>query len=263
MDFVLVHGIGASKETWDPLTPLLEPHGRVIVRDLPGFGAAPPLPDGDTHSVPNLASAVEGWMDDEELRTAHLVGFSMGGAIALELARRGRAITTTAIAPACGAKGWFEPNVSSRHLRLLRDSARRIRGSQLERLLDTKPFRPVLYSQCGHPTRPDTQALVAARERLADAPGFDDANESLFTHYGRIEFAAPTLAEIRSPTQILWGTRDMVLLPRQARRVAEAIPGAELHMLPGLGHLAMWDDPELCAELTLEFARREGGAEAR
>ncbi len=54
----------------------------------------------------------------------------------------------------------------------------------------------------------------------------------------------------------------MVLLPRQARRVAEAIPGAELHMLPGLGHLAMWDDPELCAKLILEFAGREGGAEA-
>ena len=214
MDFVLVHGIGASKENWDPLTPLLEPHGRVIVRDLPGFGAAPPLPDGDVPSVPNLATAVEGWMEDEGLATAHLVGFSMGGAIVLELARRGRAISTTAIAPACGAKGSFEPAYSKRHLALLRDSARRTRGERLRKLLDVKALRPILYSQCGHPTKPDTDALVAAGERLADAPAFDEANESLFEHYGRIELAGPTLAEIRSPVQILWGTRDMVLLPR-------------------------------------------------
>lgn len=254
--FVLVHPLGMSAEAWDPLAPLLEPHGRVIARDLPGFGTEPPLPDGDRHSVPNLATAVEGWMADEGIEAAHLVGCSMGGAIALELARRGRGISTTAISPACGATR-LESRLAAGHTRVVRDSARRYR-ERAARLYDVKALRPLLYSQYGRPAEQPTEALVAAGERLADAPGFDDANRSLFEHYGRIEFAAPTLAEISSPVQILWGSRDMLLFPRQGRRIAAAIPGAELRYLRGLGHLAMWDDPGLCAELIVSFARRSG-----
>lgn len=259
MDFVCVHPLGMSAGVWDPIEPLLAPHGRVIARDLPGFGAEPALPATDEHSVPNLATAVEGWLDEAGLESAHMVGCSMGGAIVLELARRGRAISTTAISPAAGMKGRFEPAYGMRQTTLVRDIARRLRGHE-RRLFASTALRPLLYSQYGHPTRPSAEALAAASERLADAPGFDDACRSLFEHYGRIEVTAPTLAEIRSPVQVLWGSRDALLFPRQGRRIAAAIPGAELRYLRGLGHVAMWDDPALCAELIVGFAARSGGS---
>jgi len=261
VDFVLIHPLGTSKEAWDLLRPLLEPHGRVIARDLPGFGAEPAYDDGREHSVPNYATTVEGWMDDEGIERAHLIGCSMGGAVSLELARRGRALTTTAISPACGATPGFEARWVANQTKMLRDNARRLR-SVAARLYDIKPLRATLYLQYGHPFKLRTEDLVAATGRLADAPGFDDANQSLFTHYGLIGMAAPGLAEIRSPVQILWGSRDLCLFPRQGRRVADAIPGATLTYLPGLGHLSMIDDPELIAKLALNFAR-EGETTAK
>jgi pimeloyl-ACP methyl ester carboxylesterase len=61
------------------------------------------------------------------------------------------------------------------------------------------------------------------------------------------------LEEIGAPTLIAWGTRDRLLLPRQARRFARRIPGAELRWLNGLGHVPMPDDPDAVAGAILDF----------
>ena len=55
---------------------------------------------------------------------------------------------------------------------------------------------------------------------------------------------------------VLWGTKDLILLPRQGRRFERLIPGAELRYLKGLGHTPMSDDPEGLAEAIGELALR-------
>ena len=230
----------------------------MVARDLPGFGHARPLSNGDRHSVPNLADAVEGWIDEEGLESPHLVGCSLGGAIALELAARGRAKSATAISPASGTTRGFEAEWAFRQVRQIRDGARRMEKlgpERTRRLLDNPAIRLTLYTQFGRPYQQTTDSLLASQPLLANAPGFDDANDSLFHEYSLIDVSAPRLAEVRVPTQILWGSRDLCLWPRQARRVADAIPGAKLRFLPGLGHLSMLDDPDLIAELVVDHAR--------
>jgi pimeloyl-ACP methyl ester carboxylesterase len=94
-----VHGVGHTWRGWRPMLQLLEPNFDVLVIDLPGFGHSPSLSDCDISSPSRLADFVEGAMDDAGCETAHLSGNSLGGWIALELARRGRARTCVPTSP--------------------------------------------------------------------------------------------------------------------------------------------------------------------
>jgi pimeloyl-ACP methyl ester carboxylesterase len=60
---------------------------------------------------------------------------------------------------------------------------------------------------------------------------------------------------------VLWGRRDVILLPRQGRRFGRLIPNCELRYLKGLGHVPMADDPELLAAATTDFARAHRASE--
>ena len=73
--------------------------------------------------------------------------------------------------------------------------------------------------------------------------------------WGLYEAQWVELNEIDVPVRILWGTQDLLLLPRQGRRFERLIPGAELRYLRGLGHTPMSDDPELLAELVATTSR--------
>src|ERR671925_414817 len=86
---VLVHGIGSQWQGWTPVLDALAREREVIALDLPGFGASPGL---DRRPTPEaLAAAVGAFLDELDLADAHVVGNSLGGGIALELGRAGRA----------------------------------------------------------------------------------------------------------------------------------------------------------------------------
>ena len=86
---VLIHGIGARRGAWDPVVERLAGERETIAIDLPGFGESPPLPlDGDL-SIDRYVDAVERFLAGAGLDRPHVAGNSMGGGIALELARRG------------------------------------------------------------------------------------------------------------------------------------------------------------------------------
>src|SRR5680860_518316 len=97
---VLIHGLGHTWRGWKPMLVQLERRFDVLALDLPGFGKSAPLP-AEVDSTPEaLADAVERAMIGAGFDSAHLAGNSLGGWIAFELARRGRARTVTAISPA-------------------------------------------------------------------------------------------------------------------------------------------------------------------
>jgi pimeloyl-ACP methyl ester carboxylesterase len=85
-------------------------------------------------------------------------------------------------------------------------------------------------------------------ELFCACAGFDATRPFLFDGQPR------GLTTLDTPVLLLWGTLDMVLLPRQGRRFARLIPGAELRYLPGLGHTPMSDAPEELADAIAEFA---------
>jgi len=96
---LLIHGIGHTWRGWRPMLPLLEERFEVLAVDLPGFGHSEPFPPGLDSTPEALADAVEDEMARAGFDTAHIAGNSLGGWIAFELARRGRAETVTALSP--------------------------------------------------------------------------------------------------------------------------------------------------------------------
>src|SRR5215217_6660227 len=106
---VLLHGIGHTWRGWKPMLPQLERSFDVLALDLPGFGHSSPLPAGVEPTPEALADAVEDAMDEAGVTAAHLAGNSLGGWIALELARRERALTVTAISPGAYSTAASEP----------------------------------------------------------------------------------------------------------------------------------------------------------
>ena len=83
---VLLHGIGLSRHSWDPVIPALAGHFDVIAVDLPGFGDSEPMPPQVEPLPAALATAVAGLLDELGVALPHVAGNSLGGWVALELA---------------------------------------------------------------------------------------------------------------------------------------------------------------------------------
>jgi pimeloyl-ACP methyl ester carboxylesterase len=249
---VLVHGLGHTWRGWKPMLPLLEPRFAVLAIDLPGFGHSPPLPAGMAPTAEALADAVERELDAAGLARAHVAGNSLGGWIALELARRGRARTVTAISPL----GLALPRESRWGATVLRGMRAAALGPPApEPLLRTAIGRTLFAGPAyGKPWRADPEDVIEQTALFANAPGFDSTLEATF---GRQPLG---LTELRCPVLLLWGTRDLILLPRQGRRFERLIPGAELRYLKGLGHTPMSDDPQVLADAIAGLALRRSPA---
>jgi len=245
---ILMHGLGSSREVWTPILPALAREFSVVSVDLPGFGESPMPADGDA-SLSAQAKAIEDLMEEVEIEMAHFVGNSMGGRLALELGRRGRARSVVAISP----HGAFDEREGRKELRLLR--LQRLFAGPASRM-GTLPFRTRLGRRMAlryASAKPDLvtpEDAAAATRNFARAPGFDSALASITSE------TAYRLQDVHCPVLILWGDRDRILSPAQGPRMASQIGGSELRELEGLGHVPMPEDPELVSGLVLEFALR-------
>jgi pimeloyl-ACP methyl ester carboxylesterase len=245
---VLVHGIGHTWRGWKPMLPPLERSFDVLAVDLPGFGHSPPLPPGIEPTPEALADAVEAAMDDAGFEQAHVAGNSLGGWVALELARRGRALTVVALSPA-GLQHKRENGWGRNVLLAMRWFAR---NAPAPEPLLRSPVGRILFAgpALARPWRADPDDIIEQAELFGHAPGFLPTLSHTFGRQVR------GLESIRCPVLVLWGTRDLLLLPRQGRRFERLIPDCELRYLEGLGHMPMSDDPGLLAEAIAEFAAR-------
>jgi pimeloyl-ACP methyl ester carboxylesterase len=243
---VLIHGIGHTWRGWRPMLPRLEERFEVLAMDLPGFGRSAPFPPGHDSTPEALADAVEDEMARAGFDRAHIAGNSLGGWIALELARRGRAETVTALSPA-GLQHARERNWGVGVLRALRWSCRNAPAP--EPLVRNPVVRTLLGGSLStRGWRKDPDCMIEETELFAACPGFDATLPHTFHAQPR------GLTTLEVPVLILWGTLDIVLLPRQGRRFERLIPGAELRYLKGIGHVPMSDAPEELCDAIAEFA---------
>jgi pimeloyl-ACP methyl ester carboxylesterase len=250
---VLIHGGGGTPRLWRTTIPLLEPHHDVLAVTLDGHFGGRPVPPGTEASVDTLARGVERDMDAAGFETAHVAGGSLGGWVALELARRGRARSVVAIAPAGGwEKGSREFRTVEWGYRLL------VAGSRLfarrPRLLAARPRlrRLAAWHHLAHPERMDPGDFAYM---IAGAAGFASLAEGLA--WNREYGGARGLDEIRCPVLLAFPEKDRVLPRRRyGERIVTAIRHAEVVDLAGAGHAAMVDDPELVARTIVDFAAR-------
>jgi pimeloyl-ACP methyl ester carboxylesterase len=228
------------------MLPLLEERFDVLAVDMPGFGRSAPLPPGVDSTPEALADAVEDEMGRAGFDRAHLAGNSLGGWVSLELARRGRALTVTAISPA-GLQHAREKTWGAGVLRALRWVSQ---NAPAPAPVMRNPFaRTVLVSSVyARGWKKDPGEAMEETELLGNCPGFDATLPHVLDAQPR------GLTSLDTPVLLLWGTLDLVLLPRQGRRFERLIPGAELRYIRGIGHTPMSDAPEELAEAIAEFA---------
>jgi pimeloyl-ACP methyl ester carboxylesterase len=241
---VLIHGTGGSWEAWASVMDLLAPHRQVFAIDLPGFGASRQLPAGSPPSIPALANAVAEWMVERGLERPHVAGNSLGGAIALELARSDGAATVVALSPVGFSNRWeFAYGAASLQItragaRLTRPVAPALFGNRVGRTI-------ALWQATARPWRMPGDAAVRGSRAMAAAPAFKAVVKAARDY----RFAGQPRGV---PVTIAWGTRDRLLLSRQAKRAQQALPDARFVPLTGCGHVPMTDDPERVAAVLLE-----------
>jgi pimeloyl-ACP methyl ester carboxylesterase len=238
---VLVHGLGAELCVWEPvLEPLALDHD-VIAVDLPGFGRSRALPDGQTPTPRALAGAVAALLDELGVADAHVAGNSLGGWVALELAKAGRARSVVGL---CPAGLWGAPllRAGPGERQVVRGrahrTARRARPLIPLVMLSPRVRRLVLSPFVAHPDRVPYHAAWRMIRSYARATAYDATSSAMRSdHFTGGE-------QIAVPVTLAFGERDRLVRPTRS-----SIPGARSVVLPGCGHIPMWDAPDLVVDL--------------
>ncbi len=241
---LLIQGMSASHLAWGPpFSSLLESDFDVISFDNRGIGLSSPVTEA--FSIAEMAADTAGLLDALEIETAHVMGISMGGMIAQELAlahpQRLRSLTLGCTY--CGGEG--------------------------SQLMDPADFQGLVEAMGSG----DAQRVFRAMYELNLSPGFR-AEESRYADFVAMAEALPAPREtiglqvqaitthdtntrlpgISAPTLVIHGTVDRVLGYPNGPLIASLIPGARLETLEEIGHMFWWEQPERAAELVREHA---------
>ena len=213
---VLMHGLSGSTRWWARNTAVLAKRFRVYVVDLIGFGRG----HGQRFVLENTAGLIAAWLDGIGVDTCHVIGHSMGGLVAAELAAQ-------------------RPERVD-HLVLVDAAAlplgRTIVGSAL-RLVPALAFMPVDFLPVLV-----TDALRAGPLTLLRA--------TRAIHQADI---SADLAHIAARTLIIWGEDDTLLPASRGAELHLALPGSEFVVVRGAGHNPMWDQPARFNRLVTRF----------
>ncbi len=250
---VMFHGYADSADTWRQSLALLARQGRrAVAVDLPGFGTAQRLGGGPIlPQLDDFALAAVRYAGSRPRRRVIVAGNSLGGCISLRLAERhpDRLAGVVGVAPA---------------------------GLQMSRLLQIVQRDPLLRSLLALPAPVPGAVLRAAVARLYRQLGFADPGAvdpriiSTFTWHHRrrsrvahyLDTAHRLMPELRRPFELdristpvllVWGDRDRLVFHRGAQHVLDAVPGARLELLPGIGHCPQVEAPGRFTELLAEF----------
>jgi pimeloyl-ACP methyl ester carboxylesterase len=239
---VLLHGIGHHWQAWLPVLDRLAEAHDVIALDLPGFGASPMPVDGPPGDMAKAVEGVATFLADLGLDRPHAAGNSLGGAMALELACAGLVSSVTAFSPA----GFWTPRELRWAIGTLTAHrfGTRVPQPVMRAMFRYGAFRALCFGMiCARPGRITAEVALSDALALRDGQAFRAVARAGRSYSFR---GAPTV-----PVTVAWGTRDKILLYRQAARARAALPEARHVDLPGCGHVPMGDDPELVASVIL------------
>lgn len=237
---LLVMGLSFTHEMWYRVLPTLESRYRVIVFDNRGVGHSD-VPRGP-YRIPQMARDAVAVLDAAGIPSAQVVGASMGGMIAQELALR-RPERVTSLLLACTSHG----GLLARWPRFTRLGGRPLPGAERSSRLS---FVPLLYA---HST-PQERIL----EDISVQCGCACTRRGALNQFAGVLCWSSfrRLRRIAVPTLVVHGSEDRLIPPQNGRVVASRISGAEFHLIPNAGHLLMTDQPEACTKLMLDFLDR-------
>jgi pimeloyl-ACP methyl ester carboxylesterase len=250
---LFLHGLGGNWTAWlENLHATARGH-RVVAVDLPGFGKSRPSSDGT--SIPGYARTIERFCDTVGLDRFILVGSSLGGWVAAELAMRipSRVHAMVLVDAAGMVPTWLE---RTKAVNMMRGAA--LGAPYAPRFRHTIAARPRLRDMAlkytvAQPSRLAADLVYMALPEAPD-PGFVPAFTACRRSWS--EGWCDRLTEIEFPTLIVWGERDALLPLRHAREWARRLRGSELKVIKGAGHLPMLERPAEFNATLLEFLGR-------
>lgn len=250
---VLVHGFGASADSWNRFAKPLTKRYHVIAPDLPGWGASTRL-EAASYGYPAQVERLHQFLLQLKLGRVHLVGHSMGGFISSAYAARypEEVITLGLIAP----HGMVEPEPSELAQSVAKGDNWLVASShqEFDRLLNNvfakRPYTPksVLRYLANHSIRNSAKSRQIFEEMQTNDP-----------------LLAERLPKIVAPTLIVWGDQDRVLHVSSADLFRQGIKNSEVMLIPGSGHMPLMENARQCATAWLAFvgkAQRSAGAAA-
>ena len=255
---LLIHGFTDTAATWVSVKPLLEPHHQVLAPTLTGHHGGPAIPPGMSDPLATMADGLERVLDDAGHDRAHLVGNSLGGWLAFELAHRGRALTVVAISPGMGWEA-DEPPAHTRRQFVVAHRAGPWASKRAELIARRPRLRKLAFRDLvAHPERLAPRTAYDLIVGSADCPMFQPYLEHLEAGDYRGKWD-----DLGVPTRIAWGLRDRTLPVKTCSGwFREALPDAEWVELPDCGHLAQHDDPQLVARTVLDVTTARAPAPA-
>jgi len=246
---VCLHGFTDTWRTWELVLGALEEHHDVLAPTLVGHAGGPAFDGVINEAV--LADGVERAMDDAGFATAHIVGNSLGGYVAMQLAERGRAESVVALAPAGGwAKGGTAFSDLAAYFQRLQGLVQAA-APFADQLVATPEGRRMATQEIATNFEHIPADLIAHQIRGAAACEAADA----LLQFGAQEAWNLDGARIECPVRIVWGTADRVLAwPACAERYRdEWTPAADWVTLDGIGHCPQLDVPTEAAQLIIGF----------
>jgi pimeloyl-ACP methyl ester carboxylesterase len=241
---LLIQGMSANHKAWGrPFSSLLERDFEVIAFDNRGMGLSRPV--AEAFSIAEMAADTAALLDALEIESAHVLGISMGGMIAQELAlaQPEKLRSLTIGCSYCGGEG--------------------------SQLMDPADFQGLVEAMGSG----DAQRVFRAMYELNLSPCFR-AEESRYGDFTAMAEALPApretiglqvqaitshdtnarLPNVSTPTLVIHGTVDRVLGYPNGPLIASLIPGARLETYEDVGHMFWWEQPERSAELVREHA---------
>jgi pimeloyl-ACP methyl ester carboxylesterase len=266
-----LHGLGGSASNWTDLAYLMADRFAGEAIDLPGFGHSDP---GRRYTVAAMSDRATRWIEYSGRGPVHLVGNSMGGAVAVRVAgtRPDLVRTLTLVSPAMpfldprrSAQGRFVPFAMLPH-------AQRIAAWRMATIPPDILYQMVLEACVGDPASLPAQRIAEARAEIElryTIPWYTDAYvrtlRGLVTSFLRAYLPGSgsmwrIARQIVAPTLVIGGTEDRLVDVRVAPQVARAIPDSRLLMLGGVGHVAMLERPLMVARAMIGMLNEVGVA---
>ena len=237
---IFLHGVGSDKSVWAPQLEHFGAARRAVAFDYPGYGDSDPAPAGTTRD--DFAAAILAAMDTLAIDRAHVCGLSLGGVIAIAMhhaapQRCASLILADSFAVHPDGQAIYDRSVAA--------------SEEMGELAAART--PVLLAPGA-----SEELHAQVRETMAriDPEGFRSGAEAVWLADQRDRVAA-----IGVPTLVLVGAEDTVTPPELSQELADAIPGAELHILAGAAHLSNIERPgDFNAAIQVFIERAEAGA---
>lgn len=239
---ILLHGFPMSHKVWDTLAKSLSENFKVYTPDLPGFGQSTILPSTTLETV---ADELISWINENKISRSVLIGHSLGGYVALAMVEKSPQLISGLGLFHSTAMADSEEKKESRTktIEFIRKNGVLAFTSHFIQSLFADPDHPAISSVRAITVKSTEETVVAYTRAMRDRPDRQHV-----------------LQDFKKPILLLGGEKDQGIPTESLRRQAQDCHVPDLHILPGVAHMGMFEKPHEVTEIIRSFVQQSAAA---